>query len=288
MPGEHLRVGQRGSSIPGFRHRTGGYSGIQILTKLSHSLSLSCPHSHVCWFLPMPLFTPALRHTLVKLPRPRPRPGPSPTRHLHASLQAKMRLPYVADPPPTTSPEEAAIVERIQARRAPRPLTSLDLALLHSPPVADGWNAFLGAVRTRTNIADDVRELAICRVAVVNEAWYEWMHHAPLAVKAGVSEAAMEVLKKQGPVTLADRPQDGAAGFEEKQWAAIVIADEMTRNVHVADETFAAVKALFGERETVEMVATVACYNCVSRFLVALDGESQSFNLFAPLHECGH
>lgn len=85
-----------------------------------------------------------------------------------------MRLPYVPDPPPTSTPEEQAIVSRIQARRAPRPLQALDLTLLHSPPVADGWNAFLGAVRTRTSIPADARELAISRVAVVNRAWYEW------------------------------------------------------------------------------------------------------------------
>lgn len=182
-----------------------------------------------------------------------------------------MRLPYVPNPPPTSTPEEAAIVKRVQERRAPRPLQPLDLALLHSPPVADGWNAFLGAVRTKTIIADDVRELAISRVAVVNEAWYEWGHHAPLAVKAGVAEAAMEGVKVSGAVTLAQRPE----GLTEKQWASVVIADEMTRSVKVSDETFDKVKALFGERETVEIVATVACYNCVSRFLVALDGEKR-------------
>lgn len=187
----------------------------------------------------------------------------------HTSHSLKMRLPYVPNPPPTSTPEEAAIVKRVQERRAPRPLQPLDLALLHSPPVADGWNSFLGAVRTKTIIADDVRELAISRVAVVNEAWYEWGHHAPLAVKAGVAEAAMEGVKVSGPLTLAQRPE----GLTEKQWASVVIADEMTRSVKVSDETFDAVKALFGERETVEIVATVACYNCVSRFLVALDGK---------------
>lgn len=45
----------------------------------------------------------------------------------------------------------------------------------------------------------------------------------------------------------------------------------MTRNVRVADETFDLLKSLFSEREVVEITATVACYNCVSRFLVALD-----------------
>lgn len=202
-----------------------------------------------------------------------------------------MRVPYVPNPPPTSTPEEAAIVKRVQERRAPRPLQPLDLALLHSPPIADGWNSFLGAVRTKTSLADDVRELAISRVAVVNKAWYEWMHHAPLAVQAGVSESAMESVKTDGPVLLAQKPE----GLTEKQWATVVIADEMTRNVEVSDATFAEVKALFGERETVEIVATVACYNCVSRFLVALDGESTSppplfffFSLFSPaIPTCG-
>lgn len=89
-----------------------------------------------------------------------------------------MRLPYVdpSSPEAFTTPEEKAIVERVEARRAPRPLQPLDLTLLHSPSVADGWNSFLGAVRTKTGLKDDVREIAICRVAIINQAWYEWGH----------------------------------------------------------------------------------------------------------------
>lgn len=188
-----------------------------------------------------------------------------------------MRLPYVPNPPPATLPaEDAAVVARIAARRAPRPLQPLDLALLHAPPVADGWNSFLGAVRTRTTLPADARELAIARVAVVNRAWYEWGHHAPLALQAGVPQAAVDLVKtERGALTLAARPggDDKDRLFSEAQWASVVLADEMTRNVEVADETFAKVKALFGERGTIELVATVSCYNCVSRFLVALDGE---------------
>ncbi|KAL7928466.1 AhpD-like protein [Trichoderma chlorosporum] len=175
-----------------------------------------------------------------------------------------MRLPYVADPPPTQTAEEAAIVQRIRDRRAPRPLQALDLTLLHSAPVADGWNSFLGAVRTRTSLSDDVRELAISRVAVCNKAWYEWGHHAPLAVEGGVSAAAMDRVKED---VLGERPES----LSEKQWAALVYADEMTKNVQVADETFAVLKQHFNDQEVVEITATVAAYNCVSRFLVALD-----------------
>lgn len=194
-----------------------------------------------------------------------------------------MRLPYVPNPPPTTNPEDQAIIDRIAARRAPRPLTSLDLALLHSPPVADGWNSFLGAVRTGTSIPADLRELAICRVAVVNRAWYEWAHHAPLAVAAGVSEAAMDALRGEaGPLGLKAGARLG--GLSDRQWAVVCLADEMTRNVEVGEETFGFVRGLFEERAVVELVATVACYNCVSRFLVALDGESKLWNMlsFSP------
>ncbi|KAK4169185.1 AhpD-like protein [Cladorrhinum sp. PSN259] len=184
----------------------------------------------------------------------------------------KMRLPYVANPPPpSTNPEEDAIVSRIQARRAPRPLQPLDLALLHSPPVADGWNSFLGAVRTRTLISADLREIAISRVAVVNRAWYEWAHHAPLAVAGGVSREGMEAIKTEEPLVLGQTEKP--AELTEQQWVVACYTDEMTRNVQVRDETFAELKRVMGggDREVVEVTATVACYNCVSRFLVALD-----------------
>ncbi|KAI2627317.1 AhpD-like protein [Hypomontagnella submonticulosa] len=179
-----------------------------------------------------------------------------------------MRIPYVPNPPEPASPEEEAIVARIAARRAPRPLQPLDLALLHAPPVADGWNAFLGAVRTRTTLDARSRELAICRVAVCNGAWYEWAHHAPLAVAAGVSERALEEVVRRE--TLVREGEEGA-GLGEKEWAVLRYADEMTRQVRVSEEVFAALRAVCGEREVVEVTATVAAYNCVSRFLVALD-----------------
>lgn len=162
-----------------------------------------------------------------------------------------MKVPYVADPPPTSGPEEQAIVDRIRERRAPRPLQALDLALLHSPPVADGWNTFLGAVRTKTSLPDDLRELAISRVAVCNKAWYEWKHHAPLAVKGGVSVEALEVIKQDA---LGQRPEL----LNEKQWAVLLYADEMTKNVHVSDEIFGLLKSLFSDQEVVEITATVS------------------------------
>jgi hypothetical protein len=50
-----------------------------------------------------------------------------------------MRLPYVENPPKVESEEDKAIVDRVKQRRGDAGLLELDLALLHAPPVADGW-----------------------------------------------------------------------------------------------------------------------------------------------------
>ncbi|KFY08888.1 hypothetical protein V492_05828 [Pseudogymnoascus sp. VKM F-4246] len=189
-----------------------------------------------------------------------------------------MRLPYAADSKEGLDEASAAIYDRIAARRAPRPLQPLDLTLFHSPNVADGWNSFLGAIRTRTTLPDDIREIAICRVAVLNGAAYEWLSHAPLAKKGGVSEEGMKSL---GNPDVAGATK--LEGFSDKQWAVIRYTDAMTRYVKVSEEVFAELKKLFSEQEVVEITATVAAYNCVSRFLVALDvGEHNGTEMSAP------
>lgn len=74
--------------------------------------------------------------------------------------------------------------------------------------------------------------------------------------------------------------QDAQADISEKvnenvlspvQGAVLRYTDAMTKTVAVSDEVFRGVRDVFNEREVVEITATVAAYNCVSRFLVALD-----------------
>lgn len=166
-----------------------------------------------------------------------------------------MRLPYIdpADPNAFTTPEDNAIVDRIRARRAPRPLQALDLTLLHSPAVADGWNSFLGAVRTMTSLPDDVREVTICRVAVINQAWYEWAHHAPLATAGGVSEEGMALLEQPDL-----GGKNGSEVLSQKLWAVVNYTDAMTRDVAVKDSVFEKLREHFSEQEVVEITATVS------------------------------
>jgi alkylhydroperoxidase family enzyme len=167
-----------------------------------------------------------------------------------------MRLPYVLDPIPAASAADAAIVERLRLRRAPGKLLKLDRALLHAPAVADGWNSFFGCIRERSTLTDDIRELAICRVAVLTNAHFEWLQHAPLAEQAGLDIAALKL--------------DGE-GLTAKQTAVLRYTDEMTKGIEVSDDIWLEIRNFFSDREVVELTATIAAYNCCSRFLVALD-----------------
>ena len=190
-----------------------------------------------------------------------------------------MRLPYAPNTPPVDAPADTAdIYSRIAARRNPRPLIPLDLSLLHSPPVADGWNSFLGAIRSRTIVDPGLLELAVCRVAVLNQAVYEWNAHAPLALKGGVKPEELRVCRTLPSTAEGDVTQLERSALDSKQRAVLRYTDQMTRTITVEDEVFAQLQAVgFSDREIVELTTGIAGYNCVSRFLVALDvGENNA------------
>jgi alkylhydroperoxidase family enzyme len=154
------------------------------------------------------------------------------------------------------------VLRAVVARRGGK-LTELDRALLVSLPFADGWNTFIGKVRTDLKIPALYRELAMCGVAVVNRASYEFEQHGPLYIQAGGTPAklaAIQTIMKGVP-----------AIFSPAEKAVLQLTLEMSRDVEVGDKTFAAAKAaLADERELVELVGVIAAYNMVSRFLVAL------------------
>ena len=171
------------------------------------------------------------------------------------------RIPYG----PADLQEPADVVDAIRTRRGGE-LLHLDRMLLHSPPFAKGWNAFLREVRTGLSLSPRLRELAICAVAALNGADYEFHHHAPEWRQAGATEAQVEAVRRLGH----QLPDPGL--FDVAEWSALKLTMEMTREVQVTDDTFrAAAAALPDAQQAVELVGVIATYNMVSRFLVTLD-----------------
>ncbi len=153
------------------------------------------------------------------------------------------------------------LVDAILARRNGQ-LIALDRVLLHSAPVAEGWNQMMGKVRQELALDPMLRELAICAVAVLNYADYELHHHAPVYLKHGGTPAQLEVL------TGLDLPEESPL-FDDAQRAVLKMSRESTRGVIISDETFAAVKLALGSHRCVlELLVVIASYNMVSRVLV--------------------
>jgi AhpD family alkylhydroperoxidase len=164
------------------------------------------------------------------------------------------RLPY-AD---LESAQARPLVERIVAERGN--VLLLYQMLLHSPPVASGWLTYLTAIRQLSTLPGALRELVIMRVAVLNGAPYEADQHAPIALKEGLTQAQLDALDSWETSPL----------FDEDQRAALAYTDAMTRQVRVPQPVFDAVRTRMSERLVVELTATIAAYNMVSRFLEAL------------------
>jgi len=175
-----------------------------------------------------------------------------------------MRIPPWTHEAAVREPE---LVDAILARRGGK-LLNLDRALLWSEPLARAWNVFLGAIRREMALDGRLREIAICVVARVTGAEYEFSHHWPEYVKAGGSDALRSKLADPETAT-----RDSA--FADDERLAMRYALAMTREVKVPAALFEEVKRRFPTTELVELTAAVATYNMVARFLVALEVEDE-------------
>lgn len=173
-------------------------------------------------------------------------------------MTTMLRVPLVE---PDTRAELAEIEAAIRAERGGE-IAVLYQALLNSAPIASGWEKMLTAVRNRTTIPADLRELVILRVAVLNRASFEFEAHVPCALRAGVSNAKIDALRQWPGAT---------AVFSDDERLLLELTDHMTRDIEVPDAVMERIKSRFDARGVVEIVATIAAYNMVSRFLVALN-----------------
>lgn len=166
-----------------------------------------------------------------------------------------------------SSPAVKALADQIRFKRDGRMLNLYSM-LLNAPPVAEGWLALFTAIRQQCTLRGDYRELVILRVALLNGASYEYQVHVPFALREGVTQSQIDALAHW---------QDSAA-LTPAQRAVLAYTDSMTREIHVPDAVFDALRGSFNTREIVELTATIGGYNLVSRFLEALAVDPEQAN----------
>ncbi|MEX0407434.1 carboxymuconolactone decarboxylase family protein [Aquibium sp. LZ166] len=152
------------------------------------------------------------------------------------------------------------LIDEIRSERGGK-LLLLYQVLLNSPPVARGWLKLLTAIRQQTSLPGALRELVILRIAILNGASYEFEAHAPIAIAEGLDKGWIGELSRGGTPD----------GMPEREKAVLAYTDAMTRDITVPEQTYRAMAAHFDERQILELTATIAAYNMVSRLLVALE-----------------
>jgi alkylhydroperoxidase family enzyme len=167
-------------------------------------------------------------------------------------------MPRIGFGDENASPDVRMLADQIRRERGG--LGELYRTLLHSPPVARGWLNLLTAVRQQCALAARYREIVIIRIAIINKADYEKRSHIPHARQAGLSDAQIEALSGW----------ENSAAFDAADRAVLAYTDAMTRDVQVPDSVFSAVRNVFDDRQLTELTVTIAAYNLVSRFLIAL------------------
>jgi alkylhydroperoxidase family enzyme len=163
---------------------------------------------------------------------------------------------------PITHNDPEDICAAIRTRRGGM-LNELDRMLLHSPAVAEGWNVFFGKLRDETTIAPQLRELAMCVVAILNNATYEFQAHSPLYQEAGATVQQVAGLKKL------DTADFDPSLYSELEQDVIAFVNSMTRDIEVPEALKDSLYDSLGPRHLVELMAVAGGYNLVSRFLVA-------------------
>jgi alkylhydroperoxidase family enzyme len=134
------------------------------------------------------------------------------------------------------------------------------LALANAPKILDAVMTMAGALRNDTVFEKRFRELGVVMVGLVTRSAYEFDHHWNAALAAGVRREQLENLAQF----------ETSSHFDDKERAVLRYAKEATETGEVSDASWDALRRHFDTRQAMEVVLTVAWYNCVVRILLPL------------------
>lgn len=135
-------------------------------------------------------------------------------------------------------------------------------ALVHSPNGARAFGGLGNFIRFKSKLDPRLRELAILQVGYLTRSPYEYSHHVKLGRDFGVSDDDLR--------SLAEETAGQTTKLEPLARLVLRAAREMTLEMAVSEETFAALRAHLDNELLVDLVMTIAFYNGVVRLLATL------------------
>ena len=132
---------------------------------------------------------------------------------------------------------------------------------LYSTKTAPHLQALNRHLRFEAGIAPRIREIAILVTAREMDSQFEWVAHEPEALKEGVPQSVIEVIKHRR----------STQGLDQADAVVIALGRQIWREHKVDSATFADAKALFGPHKLVDIVLLMGNYAGTAALLTAFD-----------------
>ncbi len=132
---------------------------------------------------------------------------------------------------------------------------------LYSPKAAAHLNALSRYLRYESGMNARLREIAILVTAREMDQEFEWAAHVPVALKEGVEEHVIEVVKRR----------QATRQLCEDDAVVIDLGREIFSSKKVSANLFARARKRFGDRGLVELVMLMGNYAAVAAMLTAFD-----------------
>jgi 4-carboxymuconolactone decarboxylase len=157
------------------------------------------------------------------------------------------------------SEEGKALYDRSASKQGPpQPSTEIKLYSPHLEALIREPSEF---IRTRNGLRPRLTELAILVTAREFDQQYEWTVHEKTALKAGIPQKAIDVVKYRRAVS----------GLSEEESSIIGVGPELFGQHKVTPATFAAARKLFGPERLVNLVWLMGHYAATAALLTTFD-----------------
>jgi 4-carboxymuconolactone decarboxylase len=168
------------------------------------------------------------------------------------------RLPELDES--TLTPQQRAVFDAIVS--GPRGSVQGPLRVwLQSPGLAARAQSLGQYARYDSLLPPHLSELAILVTARVWSSGFEWSHHAPIALAAGIPEAAVEAIGHARRFTFADPQMQAVFDF----------AVELQRDRLVGDVAYEAALRVLGQAACVDLVGICGYYTLISMTINTFD-----------------
>ena len=132
---------------------------------------------------------------------------------------------------------------------------------LNHPPLAVRKLHLGSYVRFETGLPKVVSEIAICMAARAMDCDFVWYAHSRAAVRAGVGEQTLDVIRSQASTT----------GLDALEALTIEFTRQILVRHRLDDATYDAAVSHWGERGVIELVATIGYYAMSAIWMNALE-----------------